>query len=568
MNRSSSRAIVDDGPRLSDAVWAPVLEVLDETPRIRTIRIARPRGFDFQPGQTLGVTVEVGDLRLARRYSISSAPESAGWLDITVLRRGVASTALHESVGAGSLLSIDPPGGSFVYPAANRRPIVLVGGGIGCAPLMSMFRHALKEVPPRPVTFLVSARTAADVPFRKELNAIARSGRARVGVTLTRESSRPGYVIGRVDSALLRRAAPDLEDSLFFLCGPPAMVEETRKVLESIGVPASHVLSERFLPPGEVAFPAEPEPLLPGAAPAPPAAAAAGVSAAGAGAGAVPLPFTERDLLETTRSRRSRRELAEEEISQRLDLLLKTGRFSFPPTLPDRDPGEETWTGRLLRFPQVIREVHRFRRAERLLHWSIAIPFLVCFATGMTLKLFYALHPEGVSRDVLAFLHRVAGGSLLAFPLLSVLSHWKDLDIHIYNVKVGWLWTWDDVKWLFLMGPATFSERFTLPDARKFNAGERLNFMMVMSTWPLFVATGLVLWTPGIHFVPWVAHVAAALVAAPLMAGHIFMALVNPSTRVGLSGMITGKVDREWARHHYAAWYRDHFDEHGNPKAG
>jgi len=45
------------------------------------------------------------------------------------------------------------------------------------------------------------------------------------------------------------------------------------------------------------------------------------------------------------------------------------------------------------------------------------------------------------------------------------------------------------------------------------------------------------------------------------------MALVNPGTRVGLSGMITGHVDREWAKHHYTSWYRDHFEEDGTPKS-
>jgi hypothetical protein len=54
-------------------------------------------------------------------------------------------------------------------------------------------------------------------------------------------------------------------------------------------------------------------------------------------------------------------------------------------------------------------------------------------------------------------------------------------------------------------------------------------------------------------------HFALALIAAPLMLGHIFMATVNPSTRVGLQGMISGFVDRDWARHHYTRWYRETF---------
>ena len=52
-----------------------------------------------------------------------------------------------------------------------------------------------------------------------------------------------------------------------------------------------------------------------------------------------------------------------------------------------------------------------------------------------------------------------------------------------------------------------------------------------------------------------------AVMGFPLVAGHIFMAAINPSTRIGLEGMFTGWVDREWAKHHYRSWYREHFEK-------
>ena len=71
---------------------------------------------------------------------------------------------------------------------------------------------------------------------------------------------------------------------------------------------------------------------------------------------------------------------------------------------------------------------------------------------------------------------------------------------------------------------------------------------------------------PGIHFLPWVMHFGVALAVTPLIFGHVYMAVINPDTRVGLSGMISGVVDREWAKHHYTRWYRDHYEEDGSPK--
>jgi formate dehydrogenase subunit gamma len=231
--------------------------------------------------------------------------------------------------------------------------------------------------------------------------------------------------------------------------------------------------------------------------------------------------------------------------------------------------GETPRPAQVLLFPrkEQARQILRFARGEMALHWSIALPFMTCFVTGVTMKLGYNLHSDSLFREVLSFLHRVAGGCLVVFPALAVLRTWRDYKKHIYNIKIGFSWTIDDLKWLFLFGPSTVSKKIVLPEQRKFNAAERLNFMMVMVTYPLFVATGLFLWTQGIdHFLPWILHISMSLVAPLLMFGHIYMAVVNPSTRVGLSGMFTGHVDREWAKHHYQRWYRENFEEDGTPK--
>ena len=482
---------------LADVVLLPVIATFDQTRDIRTFRLARPRGFDFQAGQFLTVTVRINARRMIRRYSISSAPESTDHLEISVKRQGTVSSALHATVGVGSLLPVEPPAGRFVYPTGDPRHLMLIAGGIGCTPLMSMLRHAVVRDPGRPVTLLYSVRTVNDIAFRSELALLRRRhAHVRVGVTLTREDRRPGLLAGRIDEALLRRAAPEPANTLFYVCGPVPMIDEMKRVLLGLGVPASQIRWEVFEDEA-TRDPAD---------------------------GAEPLPA-----------------------------------LGDPSTHPQ-----------VLIFPrkEQVRQVLRFARGEMMLHWSIAVPFLICFVTGVTMKLFYNLHSDSLFREVLSFLHRVSGGCLAVFPALAIARNWRDYKVHIYNVKVGFSWTIDDLKWLFLVGPATVSKRIVLPEQRKFNAAERLNFMMVMLTYPVFVATGAFLWWHGVdHFVPWVVHICSSLVAPLLMMGHLYMAVVNPSTRVGLSGMITGRVDREWAKHHYKRWYHDHFEDDGTPKA-
>jgi ferredoxin-NADP reductase len=155
-------------------VQVPVLAVFDETPDIKTIRMARPDGFEFRAGQFIAVRVRVDGKDCSRCYSVSSAPEVRGYLEISVKRHGLVSNALHVMARPGALLSVRSPNGAFTYPSGDDRPIVLVAGGVGITPLISMLRHAVHAEPARGVTLLYSARTEADFAFKDEIAALVR----------------------------------------------------------------------------------------------------------------------------------------------------------------------------------------------------------------------------------------------------------------------------------------------------------------------------------------------------------------------------------------------------------
>ena len=218
------------------------------------------------------------------------------------------------------------------------------------------------------------------------------------------------------------------------------------------------------------------------------------------------------------------------------------------------DPPQET-------APATESKILRFRKSERVMHWAIAIPFLVCFTTAAILFFGYSRDPRSSMRAALSWTHRISGICFIVFPIAAAYYGRRDFKVHFRNILCAWRWTLSDVKWLFMMGLAAINPRFTLPEQGKFNAAEKINFMMVLTSYPLFIATGLIVWLPGIAFYPWLLHFALAALATPLLLGHLFMAVINPETRVGLQGMVTGFVDRQWAKHHYRHWYREKFEE-------
>jgi ferredoxin-NADP reductase len=233
--------------RPAEWVKAPVVAVFDETPDVRTFRMARPEGFEFKAGQFLTVRVRADGKEHVRCYSISSPPDAKGHLEITVKRIGLVSGALHATVRPGSMLSVRPPGGAFVYPTGEDRPLVLIAGGVGITPLMSMLRHAIDAEPWRPVTLFYSVRTVEDIAFRDEIQMLARRhAQFQTFFAISDGPAGPEFFPGRINEALLITGAPDIVHAVCLICGPPPMLDGTTALLTKMGVPQPQISFEIF----------------------------------------------------------------------------------------------------------------------------------------------------------------------------------------------------------------------------------------------------------------------------------------------------------------------------------
>jgi ferredoxin-NADP reductase len=225
----------------------PVLAVVDETPDIRTFRLARPGGFEFKAGQFLPVRLRVDGQEHVRCYSISSAPHVSGYLEISVKRQGLVSGALHATLRPGATIHARHPAGAFVYPAGDDRPLVLLAAGVGITPLASMARHALHAEPQRPVILVHSATRPEGLAYADEFRVLQRRHDVfRWMPAVSGVEAAPEFYPGRIDRGLLGVAVPGLADSVVCLCGPAQMIAATRDLLESLGVPKPQVRFELF----------------------------------------------------------------------------------------------------------------------------------------------------------------------------------------------------------------------------------------------------------------------------------------------------------------------------------
>jgi ferredoxin-NADP reductase len=235
---------------------AEAVEVIQETPRVRTIVLDVPGWPGHHAGQHVDVRLTAEDGYQAQRsYSIASAPEDERVaLTVELIDDGEVSPWLVEELRTGDRFELrGPVGGYFVWNAAADGTLLLVGGGSGVVPLMAMIRHRAAAGSNAPVRLLYSARSAEDAIYREELEGLARRGDGFEPVfTLTREQP-PGWqgYGRRVDHELLSEVAwPPDADATAFVCGPTPFVETVATNLVELGYRPERVKTERFGPTG------------------------------------------------------------------------------------------------------------------------------------------------------------------------------------------------------------------------------------------------------------------------------------------------------------------------------
>jgi ferredoxin-NADP reductase len=242
-------------PRRVEWRQTTVVELIDETPRVRSLVLDAPGWPGHRAGQHVDVRLTADDGYQAQRsYSIASAPED-GQLMLTVERidDGEVSPYLIDVVQVGDQIELRGPiGGYFVWEASSGGPLMLVAGGSGIVPLRAMLRHRAAAESSVPVRLLYSSRTMDDVIYREELAGLAAAGGVDVRFTLTRgqPDGWDGYR-RRIDRELLREVVWEPESRpLVYVCGPTALVEVAADSLVQLGHDPGLVKTERFGPTG------------------------------------------------------------------------------------------------------------------------------------------------------------------------------------------------------------------------------------------------------------------------------------------------------------------------------
>ena len=245
------------------------LKVIDKVRESSTITSfhlapAEPGGWrGFEPGQFLVFKFPADNERghVLRTYSVSCAPGHPGRYRISVKREaapqpglpdGLGSCHLHDRVAIGDILMADGPRGDFYLDRMSSRPVVLLSGGVGLTPMVSML-HALAEQSDRRAVFIHACDNGEVHALGDEVRALAASRpgiAAHVVYRFPTEADRAAarhQAEGVITRELLQRLLP-LDDYEFYLCGPPPFMQAVFRLVRSLGVAKNRIAYEFFGP--------------------------------------------------------------------------------------------------------------------------------------------------------------------------------------------------------------------------------------------------------------------------------------------------------------------------------
>lgn len=214
---------------------------------------AKPSGFEYRAGQSIDLTllnpVETDGEGNTRAFSLAGAPFDRDLMIATRMRDTAFKRVLGKA-SPGLEVRIDGPSGSFVLHRKAERPAVLLAGGIGITPFLSIIRQAAHDKAPHQIYLFYSNRRPEDCPFLEVLAETAEQNpRFHLIATMTKmKDSHHDWTgkTGFVSKEMLLKHLPAMQGPIFYLAGPPAMVAALRSILAAAQVDEDDIRTEEF----------------------------------------------------------------------------------------------------------------------------------------------------------------------------------------------------------------------------------------------------------------------------------------------------------------------------------
>ncbi|MFB6215452.1 MAG: ferredoxin--NADP reductase [Candidatus Aenigmatarchaeota archaeon] len=233
----------------SDTITCEILNVITQTHDVKTFTLDPERDVDFVPGQfsVFSIPDDEEHEDAEKPFTFANSPVS-GRLEITVKEVGDFTTALHSLESGDRLEMSEPFGSPLEFNEDVEEDVVFLAGGSGITPFMSALRYSMDKNLGNDITVIYSNKTQKDIIYREDLERLAQtSENIDVFHTLTREEP-DGWdgETGRIDEDMVEKYVDNIQDKLWYVCGPMDMAKAMEDMLSDMGVPGEKIKTEEW----------------------------------------------------------------------------------------------------------------------------------------------------------------------------------------------------------------------------------------------------------------------------------------------------------------------------------
>ncbi|MEK6861599.1 MAG: FAD-dependent oxidoreductase [Nanoarchaeota archaeon] len=229
---------------------AEIVERIIETLSVITLKCDTHNNFDYLPGHYIGIDLRssLSDYQLIKAFSLASSPTELPYIMITFKKGESPFKKKLESLKVGDKIKIKGPYGNFLFQNDFSKTAIMIAGGIGITPFRGMIKYATDKKLPAKIKLLYSSKTQDEIAFFKELEELKKINKnLEIKYTLTRDNNNGEWngSTGRINEKVIKDNI-DINNSIFYICGTPSMVEDMIAILKNIGIKEEDIRYEKF----------------------------------------------------------------------------------------------------------------------------------------------------------------------------------------------------------------------------------------------------------------------------------------------------------------------------------
>jgi ferredoxin-NADP reductase len=223
-----------------------IVEIIKRTHDVKSFRFSKSSSFNFKAGQFMFISIPSGNGELKKHFTISSSPTETGFIEFTKKLTGSDYSNALGLLKVGDKVKIDAPYGNFVFDEKIKK-MCLLSGGIGITPLRSICKYVIDLKVDIDIILLYGNATIEDIAFKDEFDEFQKENNQFkvIHVLNNPPSGWIGYQ-GFINADIVKKEVSDYSKRVFYICGPPGMVNAMKKMLKEFELNNNQIKMENF----------------------------------------------------------------------------------------------------------------------------------------------------------------------------------------------------------------------------------------------------------------------------------------------------------------------------------